>query len=1801
MTDFVEYLLHEVKRRAISQADALDILEQYSASRPAQEARLHPLVHRNSSTLAGQRFSTSLDGSELILRDHVVTGTPVVPAAAYLEMAHAVCVQSLEADVRSELTSVRMRNVVWSRPIFLKERQEIHISLNASEPDRIDFEVHTLAGAPAEQAQRFEHARGRIHLAKETQPAQRLDIEGLRGRLERTLPVSSLYDQFSAGGLQYGPGYRSLQSVGVGVDADGLPFVLAEVSLPECVMESSDSYYLNPSVLDGALQATAGLSVVGEQGTEVPPSRPFLPLALDTVEILERIPRHASVLVRRSPSSGGGATPGAGTLLKFDIDVADRTGRVCVRMRGLAARTFDEDKARVESSALLLRPSWQAKPLPHAESAADVAQWWVLLDPAFQSCLDALRSQHPATTWELLGEPPDPQPGMTQRLGIAAEQVFARIQSILREAPQRPVLLQTLVSAESPGLHGALGGLLKSASRENPRLRTQLIELSSSTSADDVARILIENAGQGLADADVRYVGGHREVAVLEELGKIPLRERFGPWKDGGVYLITGGAGGLGMIFAREIVTRTKNARIVLVGRRSLSADQRERLDTLVVNGAALEYRALDVADEKAMQECSSDIVARFGSLDGIVHAAGVIRDSLIVKKSVEDFRAVISPKVAGVVSLDSATRALRLDFFILFSSMAGAIGNVGQADYALANAFLDRFAAHRSDLVARGERHGRTLSINWPLWLEGGMSVDRATREQLHRHGIHELPTDEGVRALHAAWNSGESRIAVLSAKTAQAASQILGRREAKPPQAQSPAPVAVAKSTSGKELLRKVEQTLTTEICRQLKLNEADIDAETQLSELGFDSITLTGLATTLQETYGLEISPTVFFEHTTVREFARYLLNEHGQRMAELFAQPQALSASSAPRGPSAATASSAPSGPSAPSAPQAPSATAAVEASPEPTATISVRSNTTSRRMWARQTSAEPPREEYEPIAIVGMSGSFPGAPDLDTFWENLAVGRDCITEIPESRWDWKAIYGDARTQVNKTPAKWGAFMDGLEEFDPLFFGISPKEARCMDPQQRLLLTHAWKTIEDAGYPASALSGSSTGVFFATGSSGYGQLLTESNVPIEGYSALGIVPSVGPNRLSYFLDLHGPSEPIETACSSSLVAIHRAVRAIHAGDCEMALVGGVNVILVPWPQISFSRAGMLAEDGRCKSFAADANGYVRGEGIGVILLKTLRAAQRDGDNIHAVIRGSAENHGGRASSLTAPNPQAQAALIKAAHRVSAIDPRTITYIEAHGTGTPLGDPLEIRALRSAFADSYASSAADVTVGAEQHCGIGSVKSNIGHLEMAAGIAGVMKVLLQMRHRTLVPSLHCERVNPLVELAGSPFYIVRESRPWRALSDRSGRELPRRAGVSSFGFGGVNAHVVLEEYLAPEPARGPSRAPSSAVPALVVLSAKSPERLKAHVAQLLGYVQSGGSLDTDLHDIAYTLQVGREAMGYRVGFLATTVTELTAQLQAFVRDEAQIRDCYRGDVQQGKATLASLATDAEEGQELLELWSTKGRYGKVLELWSKGVAFDWRALYRKGGSHAQLTPRRVRLPTYPFARTRFWLACAETSPAEATAARLDSVAGLDSVASTDSAPGLDSVASLDSAPGLNSAPGLDSAAGLDSVADLDAVASLVSAHGPDSAPAVQLSATPEDLSEHDASPVSASPPLAMPVGASAEMPDPKVGHFEQMLREGIAETLGLPMDQIDPGVEFSMLGMDSISGVACVQWLYERHAITIEVANLADYPNVRALATYLSEQNFAQPDGPSANDSAVATDASTQMATA
>ena len=505
---------------------------------------------------------------------------------------------------------------------------------------------------------------------------------------------------------------------------------------------------------------------------------------------------------------------------------------------------------------------------------------------------------------------------------------------------------------------------------------------------------------------------------------------------------------------------------------------------------------------------------------------------------------------------------------------------------------------------------------------------------------------------------------------------------------------------------------------------------------------------------------------------------------------------------------------------------------------------------------------------EPIAIIGIGCRFPGADSPSAFWQLLRLGVDAIREVPSNRWNVDDFYHPTPAAPGKMYTRWGGFLDSVEQFDAPFFGISPREAGFIDPQQRLLLEVCWEALEGAGQSPEQLAGSATGVFIGISNHDYAQLQLHQLTELNAYSGTGNAASIAANRLSYLLDLRGPSWAVDTACSSSLVSVHQACQSLRQGECQLALAGGVNLILTPQVTITFSQAGLMSADGRCKSFDAAADGYVRSEGCGMVVLKRLSDARRDQDNILAVIRGSAINQDGRSNGITAPNGLAQQTLIRQALDNAGVAPSQISYVEAHGTGTALGDPIELNALKAVFF-------AERSV--ESPLWVGSVKTNIGHLEAAAGIAGLIKVVLSLKNQEIPANLHLKQLNPHINLKDTPISIPTVRQKWAM--DK------RLAGVSSFGFGGTNVHVVLEEA----PVIVPSQKKVERSRHLLTLSAKTEPALRELAQRYETFFASES--ETDLANICFTANTGRSHFTKRLALNASSIPQVQEQLNAFV----------------------------------------------------------------------------------------------------------------------------------------------------------------------------------------------------------------------------------------------------------------------------------------------------------------------
>ncbi|CAM3202241.1 aminotransferase class I/II-fold pyridoxal phosphate-dependent enzyme [Corallococcus sp. ZKHCc1 1396] len=759
---------------------------------------------------------------------------------------------------------------------------------------------------------------------------------------------------------------------------------------------------------------------------------------------------------------------------------------------------------------------------------------------------------------------------------------------------------------------------------------------------------------------------------------------------------------------------------------------------------------------------------------------------------------------------------------------------------------------------------------------------------------------------------------------------------------------------------LTESAESHLKELLSAETKLPLVSIEAQKPLQKYGIDSILISNLTRKLEGTFG-PLPKTLFFEHKTLSSVAEYFVDHHRPQLVRAvgFSPEDALFLSASAS--QAAVAGPTPEAPPAPSRPQAPDAAGRGQAS----------------RFWRRDGAKAPrapePRASEPPIAIIGLAGRYPDADDVAQFWDNLKSGRDSIREIPADRWDVEKYFEPVKNRLGRTYSKWGGFVRDHDRFDHRFFSMSKADADFTDPQERVWLECVWHALEDAGYTPQGLHGKRVGVFVGVMSNMYQKL----DVVVDGYAIAPVASAASiANRVSYQMDFTGPSLTLDTMCSSSLTAIHLASESLKRGECDVAIAGGVNLIVHPNKYVMLSLNGFLSTDGRCRSFGEGGDGYVPGEGAGAVVLKAATAAEADGDHVYGLIRGSSINHGGRVNGYTVPSPTAQASLIEDAFTRAGVNPRRLSYVEAHGTGTSLGDPVEVRALSIAMEKQTTE---------RQFCAIGSVKSNIGHLESAAGIAGLTKVLLQMHHEQLVPSLHSDKLNPNIDFRNSPVYVQRALTDWAPASSATGEAQPRMAAVSGFGAGGSNAHVIIEEAPAPR-----SRAAEDATGARVVLlSAATLEQLRDYARRFIAFLEAPGASRPTLAEVAFTTQVGRVALDERIAFVVSSTGQLLERLRAFAAGAASQPDTYRGTVKEGgSGGVAASLVSGPEGAEIVRILMAGGNFTKLCQLWAMGLDVEWAGLY--GAQH----PRRVSLPGYPFARTHCWVP--ESSQAAAPVAR-------------------------------------------------------------------------------------------------------------------------------------------------------------------------------------------------------------
>ncbi|MFI0858638.1 type I polyketide synthase, partial [Streptomyces sp. NPDC021098] len=892
------------------------------------------------------------------------------------------------------------------------------------------------------------------------------------------------------------------------------------------------------------------------------------------------------------------------------------------------------------------------------------------------------------------------------------------------------------------------------------------------------------------------------------------------PWGERGTVLVTGGTGGLGAVVARHLTTEHGVQDLLLLSRRGPDAPGAGELERELT---ALGARVTIRACDVSDRQALADVldaVPDDAPLRGVVHTAGVLDDGMIAELTPERLAGVLAAKADSAIHLHELTADRDLDAFVLFSSFAGVVGNAGQAAYAAGNAVLDALA------VSRRAQGLPAVSLAWGMWenSEGmGGRLGEADLSRMRRQGFPALGTDHGLALLDIALRINEPVAVPVALRT----SALAAVRDSLPAVLHGLVPAMRQRRTAAGQ----VAAAGGGELARRLGgLPAAEQD------RLLLDLVQ-TQVAGVLGHTSGAEVDAgrafkDLGFDSLTAVDLRNRLTTATAVQLPAtlIFDHPNPAALADHLR-------------------------TRVLGAVAEQTASP-VRKTTTF--------------VDDDPIVIVGMGCRYPGgATSPQALWDLVDSAGDGFSSLPADR-GW-----DVRTLVDTTGVSGGGFVPDVARFDAELFGISPREALAMDPQQRLLLETSWEALERAGINPLSLRGSATGVFAGVSANGYGGNLHEPEGETEGYLLTGSTPSVASGRLAYSLGLEGPAVSVDTACSSALVALHLAGQALRAGECDLALAGGATVMATPGIFLEFSRQGGLAGDGRCKSFAEAADGTGWAEGAGVLVLERLSDARRLGHPVLAVVCGSAVNQDGASNGLTAPNGPSQQRVIRQALAAARISPSEVDAVEAHGTGTTLGDPIEAQALLATYGQDRDHA---------EPLWLGSVKSNIGHSQAAAGAAGLIKMVMALREQRLPRTLHADEPSSHVDWDSGAVRLLTEARAW----PRGGRR-PRRAGVSSFGISGTNAHVIIEEAEeapAIEPATGGERPTSE--PAVVpwVLSGRTAEALRAQAGQLAAFLDEE---DATPADIGLSLAATRAVLDHRAVVLGADGDTLRAEVTA------------------------------------------------------------------------------------------------------------------------------------------------------------------------------------------------------------------------------------------------------------------------------------------------------------------------
>ncbi|MFF4161602.1 type I polyketide synthase, partial [Streptomyces sp. NPDC001678] len=1360
------------------------------------------------------------------LADHAVRGTVLVPGTGLLELAVRAG-DEVGCDVLEELT--------LAAPMMLPEHGAIQVQVvvGTDEAGRRPVAVYSRREDAGDRAW-VRHASG--FLTADAQKAAAFDLSAWPPAGAEPVRLDGAYETLRERGYGYGPVFQGLRAAWRVGDE-----LFAEVALPEGV--DGGAFGLHPALLDAAMHA-AILTGAGDGETRIPFA--WTDVALHAVGA-------SAVRVRLSRLDDGGLA----------LAVADTTGRPVLSVGSMVGRPVSAEQldAGDGSGESLYGIEWSGAAVADGATVS-WAPWDEAMDAEPGAVPDVVVLDCGTAVTE--GDVPD---GVRTVLHHALDAI-RRWLSDERFAGSRLAVVTRDAVAVADGValdvvQAPVWGLVRSAQAENP------------------GRFVLVDVDGGLDEVPVAALAsGEPELAVRGGEVLVPRLVRVdSPAADvsldveGGV-LITGGTGGLGAVVARYLVAERGVRYLTLTSRRGLEAPGASELASeLTAMGADVRVVACDVSDRVALAAVVDGITTD-RPLTAVVHAAGIGDSALVDALTPEQVHAVLAPKADAAWWLHELTREMDLAAFVLFSSAGGLVLTAGQGNYAAANVFLDALAQqrHAEGLPATAMAYGL-----WEVGAGLGQYLSDIDRKRMANQGVPALSYETGLELFAAGLSSPRPTVVPIHVDTAA----LRTRTDEIPALLRGFAPAARRSAAAGvgaaagepagfeqrlaglsaNERHRAVLQIVRGQVAAVLGHGSAEaIGPDRAFQELGFDSLAATELRNQLNRVTGLRLPATLVFDHPNSLAVTDHIeaqlapvtdgpgaggVEDDIRRALQTIPTNRLRDAGLMDSLLELAEVRGLPIGPDA----EEDTGPGADETDGE--ALLAARRETARLRKHNRELSAA----RHEPIAIVGMACRYPGGvTSPEDLWRLVTSGGDAISAFPEDR-GWEGFQ-----DAGQYP-RLGGFLDEAAGFDPAFFGISPREALAMDPQQRLTLELSWEALERAGIDPTSLKGTRTGVF--------------AGVMYHDYPGSDGNGSVVSGRVSYKLGLEGPAVSVDTACSSSLVALHLAVQSLRQGDCSLAVTGGVTVLSTPGVFAEFGRQGALASDGRCKSFASAADGTGFSEGAGFLVVERLSDALRNGHPVLAVVRGSAVNQDGASNGLTAPNGPSQRRVIRQALANARLAADQIDAVEAHGTGTTLGDPIEAQALLATYGQDRPEG---------RPLWLGSVKSNIGHTQAAAGVAGVIKMVMAMRHGVLPSTLHVDEPSSKVDWSEGSVRLLTEAREWGT----TGR--PRRAGISSFGISGTNAHVLVEQ--APSMANEEER---DAAPVVVpwLLSARDENALRAQAERLLTLLDAGA--EHGPLDVAFSLATTRAALDHRATIVGTERDELVAGLRALARGEA------------------------------------------------------------------------------------------------------------------------------------------------------------------------------------------------------------------------------------------------------------------------------------------------------------------